>query len=239
VREQEAWLAAEAGRRPLRRASVPDLRRRTTEEGARVVRRVGRLREPRTDAEARVGAGAGMGTAMEVDGDSDGETVRGGGRQAMQPVAMPLPPAPPPATETLFTNDFIQSVANGLDEFVDVGLFRGDGDLNFERDFGQWFNPDDVAMDLGVPPPPPPQQQPSGTPGVGAGEAPHITRARERILTRERHRAEMTRLMGTQRNVIDYTDVSRVSRPSGAGAAREGPSTAAPQVLRRRTWFER
>jgi collagen type III alpha len=68
---------------------------------------------------------------------------------SMNPVAMPLPPAPPSATETLFTNDFIQSVANGLDEFVDVGLFRGDGDLNFERDFGQWFNPDDVGMDLG------------------------------------------------------------------------------------------
>jgi collagen type III alpha len=61
----------------------------------------------------------------------------------------PLPPAPPSATDNLFTRDFIQSVANGLDEFVDVGLFRGDGDLNFERDFGQWFNPDDVGIDLG------------------------------------------------------------------------------------------
>jgi collagen type III alpha len=68
---------------------------------------------------------------------------------ALNTVGMPLPPAPPSATENLFGTDFIQSVANGLDEFVDVGLFRGDGDLNFERDFGQWFNPDDVGMDLG------------------------------------------------------------------------------------------
>ncbi|KAJ7272599.1 hypothetical protein B0H12DRAFT_1228622 [Mycena haematopus] len=67
---------------------------------------------------------------------------------AMNNVALPLPPAPS-ATDNLFSSEFIQSVANGLDEFVDVGLFRGDGDLNFERDFGQWFNPDDVGMELG------------------------------------------------------------------------------------------
>ncbi|KAF7353451.1 hypothetical protein MSAN_01534300 [Mycena sanguinolenta] len=60
-------------------------------------------------------------------------------------LTMPLPPAQT-AADNLFGNDFIQSVADGLDEFVDVGLFRGDGDLNFERDFGQWFNPDDVDM---------------------------------------------------------------------------------------------
>ncbi|KAJ7777344.1 hypothetical protein B0H16DRAFT_1406966 [Mycena metata] len=67
---------------------------------------------------------------------------------SMNPVAMALPPAPAP--ESLFSTDFIQNVANGLDEF-DVGLFRGDGDLNFERDFGQWFsNPDDMGgMELG------------------------------------------------------------------------------------------
>jgi hypothetical protein len=51
----------------------------------------------------------------------------------------------------LFSGEFIRSVANGLDEFVDIGLFRSDGDLNFERDFGQWFNPDDVGMELGAP----------------------------------------------------------------------------------------
>ncbi|KAF7353511.1 hypothetical protein MSAN_01540700 [Mycena sanguinolenta] len=76
-------------------------------------------------------------------------------------LTMPLPPAQT-AADNLFGTDFIQSVANGLDEFVDVGLFRGDGDLNFERDFGQWFNPDD--MDLGRQTTPP---MPSGTDDVG------------------------------------------------------------------------
>ncbi|KAJ7268287.1 hypothetical protein C8J57DRAFT_1324828, partial [Mycena rebaudengoi] len=55
----------------------------------------------------------------------------------------------PTSMVNLFSTDFIQSIANGLDEF-DVGLFRGDGDLNFERDFGQWFNPDDVGIELGA-----------------------------------------------------------------------------------------
>ncbi|KAJ6527497.1 hypothetical protein B0H19DRAFT_542111 [Mycena capillaripes] len=64
-----------------------------------------------------------------------------------RPPTMPLPPAPSAVTH--FSSDFIQTVANGLDEFVDIGLFRGDGDLKFERDFGQWFNPDDVGMPIG------------------------------------------------------------------------------------------
>ncbi|KAJ6540694.1 hypothetical protein B0H19DRAFT_1269238 [Mycena capillaripes] len=107
VREQEAWLAAEAGgRRPLRRASVPDLRRRAgtgagvsagDEDyyGTRIVRRLLRLREP-------LGEGAGTTTAMEVDGDaadSDGETVRaGGGAQALTPSPPPLSSGPAPAS---------------------------------------------------------------------------------------------------------------------------------------------
>ncbi|KAF8144506.1 hypothetical protein K438DRAFT_2029145 [Mycena galopus ATCC 62051] len=52
----------------------------------------------------------------------------------------------PVSAVNLFSSEFIPSVANGLDEFVDVGLFRGDADLNFERDFAQWFNPDDVGV---------------------------------------------------------------------------------------------
>ncbi|KAF8144489.1 hypothetical protein K438DRAFT_1873899 [Mycena galopus ATCC 62051] len=63
------------------------------------------------------------------------------------PLAMPLPPAPPSAVN-LFSSEFIQSVANGLDEFVDVGV-RGDADLNPERDSAQWFNPDDVGVPAG------------------------------------------------------------------------------------------
>ncbi|KAK0215004.1 hypothetical protein IW262DRAFT_256940 [Armillaria fumosa] len=56
------------------------------------------------------------------------------------------PPSTGPDTSAaLFTPDFIQSVANSLDEF-DPSFLRPDGDINFERDFGQWFNhPDDVS----------------------------------------------------------------------------------------------
>jgi len=48
------------------------------------------------------------------------------------------------SSAAIFSTDFIQSVASSLDEF-DTSLFRPDGDINFERDFGQWFNPDDVS----------------------------------------------------------------------------------------------
>ncbi|KAF7346907.1 Leunig-like protein [Mycena venus] len=64
------------------------------------------------------------------------------------PPLMPLSTTPP-SVETFFSSEFTQSIASALDEFVDIGLFRGDGDLNFERDFGQWFNPDDVGMRIG------------------------------------------------------------------------------------------
>ncbi|KAK0215884.1 hypothetical protein EDD85DRAFT_444888 [Armillaria nabsnona] len=60
------------------------------------------------------------------------------------------PSAGPDMSAALFTPDFIQNVANSLDEF-DPSFLRPDGDINFERDFGQWFNhPDDVggALDL-------------------------------------------------------------------------------------------
>jgi len=53
----------------------------------------------------------------------------------------------PSAPPELFSSDFIQSVASSLDEF-DPAIFRSDGDINFERDFGQWFNPDDVSATL-------------------------------------------------------------------------------------------
>ena len=51
-------------------------------------------------------------------------------------------------TSNLFSSDFIHSVASSLEEFDPATMFRADGDLNFERDFGQWFNPDDVTLDL-------------------------------------------------------------------------------------------
>ncbi|KAF8192392.1 hypothetical protein K438DRAFT_1762391 [Mycena galopus ATCC 62051] len=40
------------------------------------------------------------------------------------------------------------SVANGLDE--DAELFRRERDLNFEQDFGRWFNTDDIGMEHGA-----------------------------------------------------------------------------------------
>jgi hypothetical protein len=49
--------------------------------------------------------------------------------------------APDSMPPNFFGSDFMQSA---LDEF-DPSLFRSDGDINFERDFGQWFNPDDVG----------------------------------------------------------------------------------------------
>ncbi|KAJ7201065.1 hypothetical protein GGX14DRAFT_658915 [Mycena pura] len=66
---------------------------------------------------------------------------------SMNPAAMPLPL--PPTPDNLFSSEFMQSMAGGLEDF-DVGLFR-EQDINFERDFGQWFNnPDDVgSLDLG------------------------------------------------------------------------------------------
>jgi len=55
------------------------------------------------------------------------------------------PPSASSAPDMLFPTDFIHSVASSLDEF-DTSIFRPDGDINFERDFGQWFNPDDVGV---------------------------------------------------------------------------------------------
>lgn len=68
---------------------------------------------------------------------------------APSPSAILGNPAPPMGQSSqgteLFANDFIQSVASSLDEF-DPSIFRPEGgDINFERDFGQWFNPDDVG----------------------------------------------------------------------------------------------
>jgi collagen type III alpha len=50
-----------------------------------------------------------------------------------------------PMSSGLFTADFITSVASSLDEFekFDTTIFRPDGDINFERDFGQWFQSED------------------------------------------------------------------------------------------------
>ncbi|EPQ56188.1 hypothetical protein GLOTRDRAFT_115545 [Gloeophyllum trabeum ATCC 11539] len=53
----------------------------------------------------------------------------------------------------LFTTDFMSSMGSmngGAFDDIDPAIFGGlrDTDINFERDFGQWFNPDDVALDM-------------------------------------------------------------------------------------------
>ncbi|KAJ7590466.1 hypothetical protein C8J56DRAFT_1163966 [Mycena floridula] len=53
----------------------------------------------------------------------------------------------------LFSQDFINSVADQLD--FDPSMFMSDGYINFERDFGQWFSPDDISA--------------TGTPSLGSG----------------------------------------------------------------------
>ena len=49
----------------------------------------------------------------------------------------------------MFGTDFMNNM-NSLEDFAGTDLFRTgpDGDINFERDFAQWFNPDDVGPTL-------------------------------------------------------------------------------------------
>lgn len=47
----------------------------------------------------------------------------------------------------IFSPDLFRSMMQ--DDFDSAGFLRTDaGDLNFERDFGQWFNPDEMPLDL-------------------------------------------------------------------------------------------
>ncbi|KAK1227992.1 hypothetical protein PQX77_008983 [Marasmius sp. AFHP31] len=61
------------------------------------------------------------------------------------------PPQQPPQLllQDMFSNEFLSSVTSQLEDF-DSQLFRPDGDINFERDFGNWFDhPDDIdAFDV-------------------------------------------------------------------------------------------
>ncbi|TDL26932.1 hypothetical protein BD410DRAFT_825384 [Rickenella mellea] len=63
-----------------------------------------------------------------------------GRQQQQQP---PRPPIPPPS-DPLSSFDFLQG-AEGFGDF-DPSIFRDD--LDFERDFAAWFNPDEVQLDL-------------------------------------------------------------------------------------------
>lgn len=69
---------------------------------------------------------------------------QGGMMNSSQPVPPPPSASAPPSLGDpgLFSNDFIRSVTDSLDDFGP----ELNGDINFERDFGQWFNhPDDVT----------------------------------------------------------------------------------------------
>src|ERR1700722_2256062 len=111
---------------------------------------------PNTGQQNAGNAGQG-GTAppTPVSGPNPGLTVPSpsailGTPGSMNPPSQPQTSAPDSMPSNLFSTDFIQSVASSLDEFDAGSLFRSDNDINFERDFGQWFNhPEDVgSLDL-------------------------------------------------------------------------------------------
>ncbi|KAG6381807.1 hypothetical protein JVT61DRAFT_416 [Boletus reticuloceps] len=53
----------------------------------------------------------------------------------------------PEVPASFLTNEFMQSVASTLDDFDTQALFRPeDTGINFEQDFREWFNPDDLDM---------------------------------------------------------------------------------------------
>jgi len=54
---------------------------------------------------------------------------------------------PPRMSDAIFSAEFINSVARTLDEIDNSMVHRSDSDINFERDFGQWFNDPDDAKD--------------------------------------------------------------------------------------------
>ena len=88
------------------------------------------------------------GTHSDGFGQNQGTAPGPGPAQQLSPLSIlqagstSLPPTG--EVHNIFSADFIQSVTNALDEF-DPGVFRPDGDINFERDFSQWFNQDPMS----------------------------------------------------------------------------------------------
>jgi hypothetical protein len=83
-----------------------------------------------------------FGQWFNQDGMGGGQQHNPGPRQAQGQISpSPSPLLPDPLPPNIFSTDFIQSVARSLDDF-DPGIFRPDGEIDFERDFGQWFNQD-------------------------------------------------------------------------------------------------
>ena len=75
-------------------------------------------------------------------GSGSGGGLGGGGLGGLQPDL------------TMFNPEFMNNMTTSLEDFTGTAdFFRTgpDGDINFERDFGQWFiNPDDVGAGLDV-----------------------------------------------------------------------------------------
>jgi hypothetical protein len=58
--------------------------------------------------------------------------------------SIPSSTTPDSMPSGLFSNDFIQSVASSLQD-EHLSMFRPDGHINFERDFEQWLNDNNVG----------------------------------------------------------------------------------------------
>lgn len=90
--------------------------------------------------------GTGPPTPVPQQQPNQGGPGLGMGGQNMAPSPSAILGGPPQSMGgDIFSTDFIQNIASSLDDFPqNMDLFRPDGDINFERDFGQWFNPDDT-----------------------------------------------------------------------------------------------
>ncbi|KIK93149.1 hypothetical protein PAXRUDRAFT_34206 [Paxillus rubicundulus Ve08.2h10] len=83
------------------------------------------------------------GTSSSMTAPSPSAVING--TPTINPATQPTTSLPEVPTSFL-TTDFMQSVANTLDDF-DQSLFRPeDTGINFEQDFREWFNPDDLDM---------------------------------------------------------------------------------------------
>ncbi|KAL0954039.1 hypothetical protein HGRIS_005193 [Hohenbuehelia grisea] len=99
----------------------------------------------------------GMGRQTPNGGSTAPPTPGGPGQNSVPPTSNSAPPnlmsaaspsmmgAPTFGTDNLFPAELLSNVANSLEDF-DPSMFKADagdimpGDINFERDFGQWFN---------------------------------------------------------------------------------------------------
>ncbi|KAF9260003.1 kinase-like protein [Marasmius fiardii PR-910] len=86
----------------------------------------------------RITQGGGIGGLPDPSSGIMGSPLYNLGHQSQ-----PQQQLPQQSLTDMLPADSMDSVASQLKDF-DNGLFIPDGDINFERDFGQWFNPDDT-----------------------------------------------------------------------------------------------